>query len=115
MRNVVSPRTIVPTSMGLVGGHGSGPGWGPKPISPRSAATTGTSPGTVAIARSTTPLPGIPGTAVLPMCSTVRSGRRSLTRAATFFATSTDPGSHGRTMAGSRTYGPIDGRLTARV
>ena len=40
------------------------------------AATTGTSSGVVAIDRSTMPLPGDPGTAVLPMCSTASSWRR---------------------------------------
>ena len=56
------------------GGHGSGPGCGPKPSSRSIAATAGTSSGVVAIERSTIPLPGRPGTAVLPMCSTTRSG-----------------------------------------
>ena len=92
-----------PTSMGRLGGHGSGPGCGPNPSSRSNAATTGTSAGVVATARSTMPLPGSPGTAVLPMCSTVRSGRRSWMSSVTAAATSIVLGSHGSTVGGSRT------------
>lgn len=58
------------------------------------------------------PLPGRPGTAVLPMCSTMRSGRRSRIKSETRRATSTAAGSQAWTSAVRRSYGPI-GRLLA--
>ena len=104
----MSPSTsMAPTSIGRLAGHGSGPGWSPKPRSLSMATTSGRASGVVAMARSMMPLPGRPGTAVLPMCSTTRSGRRSLTSSPTARATSRLRGSQGLTVAGSRTYGPI--------
>ena len=70
---------------------------GPGPAAARTRARTSPSvtPGIAAasasVARSTIPLPGRPGTDVLPMCSTCRSGRRVTDRSrSTRSATSSD-------------------------
>ena len=111
MRNVVPSTAIEPTSIGRVGGHGSGPGWSPNPRPLSIGHDAGqVASGVVAMARSTMPLPGRPGTAVLPMCSTTRSGRRSRRGRRPPRRRRAPAGPTRRTSAGSRTYGPI-GRL----
>ena len=52
-------------------------------------------------------LPGSPGTAELPTCSTTAPGTAEATSRATPRATSGAAGSHGWNAAGSRSYGRI--------
>ena len=59
-------------------------------------------------------LPGSPGTAELPMCSTAAPGQAVATSAATFRATSCIRGSHAWNAAGRRSYGRIGSSDIAR-
>ena len=63
---------------------------------------SGMSSGSASTPRSTTFLPGMPGTDELPTCSATVPGRAEATRRATSRATSCVRGSHGWNAAGRR-------------
>ena len=82
-------------SIGRVGGNGARPPWRPNPSESSASVSGGISSGSASMPRSTTFLPGRPGTAELPMCSTTVPGRADAIRRASSRATSTVRGSHG--------------------
>ena len=94
-----------PVNIGRVGGNGAMPPWRPKPRLRTASLTPGMSSGTASMPRSTMFLPGSPGTAELPTCSTTVPGHADAIRRATSRATSMVAGSHGWNAAGRRSYG----------
>ena len=107
IRNRVPSTTIEPTSIGRVGGNGSWPGCGPNPRSNSISATTGMSSGSVAMTEVHDALAGQAGHGRAADVLDHEVRPRSATSAITVSATVVVRGSHGRTLAGRRSYGPI--------
>ncbi len=99
-RNGVPSWSTWPMSIGRVGGKNVSPPWRPNPSDRAASVTSGISSGSASTARSTTFLPGSPGTEELPTWWATVPGRAEASRRASSRATSAVRGSDGSTLAG---------------